>query len=105
MQLWEILVPVLMGGTGKAVPNKHHKKWDEYVRKLSGGLTILHLTKGQWVEPISKQLVEEPMIPVRIACSKKDILKIIKFTLIHYQQKSVMAYQVSNEVLILEKDI
>lgn len=105
MELWEILVPTQMGDTNKPIRPKHHKKWDKYVRKLSGGLTILHFkTKGQWIEPLSKELVEERMIPVRIACGEKDILKIIDFTIDHYRQKSVMAYQISKKVLLIEKE-
>lgn len=104
MQLWELLIPQKMGDTNCLIHKKHHKKWDKYVRKLSGGLTILHLkAKGQWIEPISKELVEERMISVRIACSEKDILKIIDFTIDHYKQKSVMAYQVSTKVLLINK--
>jgi len=102
MELWEILVPTLMGKTNKPVRTKHHKQWDKYVRKLSNGLTILHPVKGQWVELESNELFEERMIPVRIACSEQDMNKIIQFTLTHYKQLAVMAYQLSNKVLIVK---
>ncbi|RDJ35137.1 MAG: hypothetical protein DWQ19_09895 [Crenarchaeota archaeon] len=103
MELWEILVPTLMGDTQKPIKTKHHRNWDQFVRKLSGGLTILHPAKGQWLRPESNELVEERMIPVRIACTEKDIQKIIKFTLQHYRQEVVMAYQISAKVLMVEK--
>ena len=101
MELWEILVPAVMGE--KSVKTKHHKSWDRYVRKLSGGLTVLHTAKGQWLRPESEELVEERMIPVRVACTEKDMKKIAQFTLKHYKQDSVMAYQISNKVLAVEK--
>ena len=104
MELWEILVPTLMGDNEKPVRTKHHRQWDKYVRSLSGGLTILKATKGQWLCPRSKELIEERMIPARIACSEVDMDKIIRFTLKHYRQKVVMAYQISNIVLMVEAD-
>jgi len=101
MQLWEILIPTLMGDNEKPVRTKHHRQWDKYVRALSGGLTILKPTKGQWLNPQSKELIEERMIPVRIACAESDMTKIINFTLSHYRQKTVMAYQISSKVLMV----
>lgn len=40
------------------------------------------------------------MIPVRIACSREEIDKIIDITIKHYNQLAVMAYKVSDEVII-----
>jgi len=102
MELWEILVPTLMGDNAKPVRTKHHKQWDKYVRKLSGGLTVLRPAKGQWLDTHSNMLIEERMIPVRIACTESDIKKIISFTLSHYRQKVVMAYQISSKVLMID---
>lgn len=47
--LWEILVPA----SSKKQPFSydHHKRWDEYVRSLAGGLTVLRTGKGEWVCP------------------------------------------------------
>ncbi len=93
--LWEILIPVSKG-TSK-FSQAHHRQWDEYVRSLAGGLTILHPTKkGYWESTI------ERMIPVRIACSKKQIVKIAAFTAKHYAQDSIMYYRLSNEVYFYE---
>ncbi len=102
MELWEILVPTSMGDTGKPVKLRFHRIWDKYVRGLSGGLTILKPVKGQWLESDSDSLYEERMIPVRIACNREQIEKIIQFTIEHYKQLAVMAYKLSDEVLIKE---
>ena len=98
--LWEILVPTIMNG--KPVRTKYHKKWDEKVRSISGGLTILKPAKGQWISP-SGQLFAERMIPVRISCSENDIEKIMAVTLDHYKQEAVMAYRISDCVKFLDK--
>lgn len=100
MKLFEILVPTLMGKTDKKIKKKYHKIWDRFVRSISKGLTILKPTLGQWVDPGSEILFEEEMIPVRIACSKKQIKEIAKFTIKHYQQKAVMFYRLSKKVEI-----
>ena len=116
MQLWEILVPCsfdiefeksnLKVEVYRIVDNNnrkkeamlaHHKRWDEVVRKMAGGLTILKSAKGHWVSEESEIFIED-MIPVRIACSKKTISKIAQFTKEYYKQKKVMFYQVSEEV-------
>ena len=92
-ELWEILVPTIMDE--KPVRTRYHKNWDDKVRKISGGLTILKPAKGQWVSPSGK-LFDERMIPVRIACTEKQIEKIMDITLQHYRQEEVMAYRVSD---------
>ena len=46
MKLYEILVPTKYGDNEKPIRTKHHKEWDKYVRKISGGLTILTPGKG-----------------------------------------------------------
>lgn len=101
MQLWEILVPCVM--LGKLVTVRHHKRWDEYVRRISGGLTILTPGKGQWTNKETGILHEERVIPVRIACDENQINDIIGFTLKHYKQFAVMAYLVSEKVLIVNE--
>lgn len=100
IELWEILVPTIIGT--RPVRTKHHKMWDNFVKKVSGGLTILKPAKGIWIEPETKTVYDERVIPVRIACTKNQILQIINFTINHYKQKAVMAYKLSSEVLIIE---
>lgn len=97
-KVWEILVPYKMGR--KNVQVDYHRQWDEKVRGISGGLTIHRVAKGQWVSPTGK-LHRELMIPVRIACSEKEIGKIMQITLEHYQQEAVYASLVSEKALIL----
>ncbi len=102
--MWEILVPTLMplkiGDLGtRPVRKRHHKNWDMYVRKISGGLTILSPSKGQWVH--DGVLFEERMIPVKICCTEAQIMRIAAFTKKHYRQIKVCFYKISDEVFIL----
>lgn len=96
--LYEILVPTIMNK--KPIRTRHHRQWDKYVQNISGGLTILKPNKGKWISPKSNELYEERSIPVRIACTRPQIDKIIDFTIMHYNQLAVMAYKLSTEVII-----
>jgi len=98
-QMWEILVPCQYN-CGKPVRTRHHQEWDKYVRKVTGGLTIFKPVKGQWVH--EGQTYAERMIPVRVACSEKDIRKIAKFSLTHYRQLAMFVSLVSDKVLIIK---
>jgi hypothetical protein len=95
--LWEILVPTVVGDCPVKV--RHHREWDRQVRRISGGLTILKPAIGQWMGP-EGELFLERMIPVRIACTEAEIEKIIRITLNHYHQQAVIAYLVSERVII-----
>lgn len=96
LELWEILVPTQI--LGKPIRTRYHRVWDAKVRSIAGGLTILTPTKGQWV---NHGLVhEERMIPVRIACTEEQINQIIDITVSYYKQLAVMAYRVSDCVII-----
>lgn len=95
--LWEILVLSHWGENEIPVP--YHQIWDEGVREISGGLTILKRAKGQWVSP-QQELFIEPMIPVRIFCPRSAISLISDLTALHYAQKAVMYYRISDEVVI-----
>jgi hypothetical protein len=97
-ELWEILVPRRFNN-GVEVPLSHHKSWDDMVRGIAGGLTILKSAKGVWESP-SGELFQEEMIPVRIACSLTQIHRVIGHTIVHYDQEAVMAYRISDEVII-----
>lgn len=94
--MWEILVPH-SDNDNKKYPIEHHWAWDEYVKKISGGLTIHRVAKGQWISP-EGSLFKDKMIPVRILCTELEIEDIIQFTIKHYNQKAVLAYEVSNNV-------
>jgi len=96
--LWEILVPNYDNSGNKYSLDYHHQ-WDNKVRVITGGLTILKTAKGQWVNPEGRLFAEE-MIPVRVLCYKNDISNIIDITLEHYNQEAVLAYEISCNVLL-----
>lgn len=96
--LFEVLVPTIM--RGKPVRVRHHREWDKYIRKISGGLTIFHPAKGQWINPETNEIIAERVIPVRVACTRRQLDRIIDFTISHYDQIAVMAYLVSAEVIV-----
>lgn len=97
MDMYEIFVPTIRNN-GKPFRTKHHKNWDKRVIKITGGLSVFTPIKGQWAN--GGQIFNERMIPVRVACNRKQILKIIDITMEHYNQKAVMAYKVSEDVII-----
>jgi len=100
--LFEILVPTIYGDTEKPIKTKHHKRWDEEVQKISGGLTILSPVKGKWMYKDTNH--QERVIPVRIMCNESEMREIVRITMSHYRQKAVMYYVISEEVRIILKD-
>lgn len=99
--LYEVLVPTIYGDTHKPIKTKHHRKWDEKVKKITGGLTILQPVKGKW--DYKNKEYNERVIPVRIMCEDTEIKGIIRMTLEHYRQIAVMYYSLSNDVNIVTK--
>lgn len=97
-ELWEILVPHAFNN-GTKVDIAHHHRWDDHVRDIAGGLTILKTAQGIWESP-DGAIFRERMIPVRIACNEEQIRAIVDFTIAHYDQIAVMAYRVSEHVII-----
>jgi hypothetical protein len=81
---------------------RYHRVWDEKVRAITGGLTVLTPAKGQWVSPTG-ELYAERMIPVRIVATRDQINQIIDLTLEYYDQLAVLAYKVSDEVILKER--
>lgn len=100
MNLYEILVPTVRN-SGKPIRTRHHRVWDEKVRKITGGLTVMTPAKGQWMSP-EGELFAERMIPVRIMCSAEQIEQIADMTAAYYDQKAVMFYKISDEVRIIQ---
>lgn len=96
--LWEILVPTT-DNDGVPLEVTYHHVWDEHVRSLSGGLTLLRSVTGQWINAAEKVYVEK-MIPVRIACGKQTIEQIANFTAHYYRQETVMYYEISRRVFL-----
>jgi len=95
--MWEILVPAY--GKQESFSYEYHNRWNSFVREIAGGLSVLSGIKGEWIAP-DGTLFRDRMIPVRIVCSEEEIEQIIQFTIKHYNQKAVLAYQVSNYVII-----
>lgn len=116
--MWEILVPtekrikspqpvecgdkhdVAMRAWARAntYKTRYHRVWDEKVRAITGGLTILTPAKGQWVSPEGELFVER-MIPVRIVASREEIERVIDMTITYYDQLAVLCYKISDEVI------
>lgn len=97
--MWEILVPTIRRVDEKPYRTRYHRVWDEKVRSITGGLTILTPAKGQWISPCG-QLHSERMIPVRIMATKEQIEEVIDHTLVYYDQLAVLCYKISDEVIM-----
>jgi hypothetical protein len=97
--LWEILVPCHKND-GTPHRTRFHREWDRRVQQVSNGITILPPAKGKWYNDAGVNFTDR-VIPVRIACRRLDIMKIIDITLKHYDdQEAVMAYRIADEVII-----
>ena len=97
--LWEILVPRRYN-SGQPVTTRHHKNWDTKVKRITSGITIFSpTTKGEWTGPDGQTYVDST-IPVRIVCTRNEIERIMDITAKHYKQLAVMAYRISDEVII-----
>jgi hypothetical protein len=96
-QLWEILVPTIRND-GRPIRTRFHRVWDAKIREISSGLTVMSVAKGQWVH--QDKLYAERMIPVRIIATRAEIIKIIDMSLVYYDQIAIMAYKISEEVIM-----
>lgn len=101
LELWEILVPTIRNN-GRPIRLRFHKVWDNKVREISGGLTVLQPVKGQWIDN-KGNLLNERMIPVRFLANRNDVDNIIDMTMEYYEQESILAYQISNNVILKER--
>ena len=103
--LWEILVPATEGHYRNEISVGYHQKWDERVRAITGGLTIMKPAKGEWVGGEEAGIVfREPMIPVRVWATLEQMEEIAKVTMEHYSQLAVMYYRLADQVFILKKE-
>lgn len=98
VKLYEVLVPTVRND-GRPIRTRCHRVWDEKVRAITGGLSILPPLKGQWVAPCGTVFAER-MIPVRIACTDGQIEEIADLVASYYEQLAVMYYLVSERVVI-----
>jgi hypothetical protein len=102
--LWEILVPTERRlEPGKYYRTRYHRVWDQKVREITGGLTVMPPAKGQWINPSTGELFKERMIPVRIIASREEIEKVIDLTIHYYDQLAVLCYKISDEVILKYK--
>jgi hypothetical protein len=101
LQMYEILVPA--SSKEQKFTIEHHRAWDAFVTNITGGLTISRCTKGTWFDRESGEVIKDRMIPVKIACTRKQIKEIMNFTLEHYAQIEVIAYPISQEVMVVRK--
>lgn len=102
-EMWEILVPTIRMKDGKPYKTRFHRVWDSKVRAISGGLTIMTPAKGQWIAK-DGQLFVERMIPVRIMCTREQIETIVDMTMEYYDQLAVLAYRVSDDVILKHRN-
>lgn len=98
MPLYQILVPSTDANQQEILP-VYHQVWDEKVREIAGGLTILSDAKGKWTSPDGKAVFEK-MIPVLISCTPEQMETIMDFTLEYYEQRVVFAFKMTDDVLI-----
>lgn len=98
-KLWEILVPTVRND-GRPFRLRYHRVWDERVKAISGGLTIVSPVRGVWISPADEEF-KERMIPVRIMCTRSEILEIAEMSKVYYEQEAIMVYLVSSEVFIV----
>lgn len=93
MTLYRILVPKC-DKNGVKFPLAHHQRWDGEVIKLAGGLTLGGAVQGRYRD------TAEEMIPVDVACTEATLQFILRFTKQHYRQEAVLAYVISERVII-----
>lgn len=100
--VYDILIPKT-DRNGSVIDQAYHQQWDRAVRDVTGGATILDGAKGYWEDP-EGNVHEEGVIPVRIACTPEQFDAILDLTIEHYDQDVIMAYRVSEHVIMKRKD-
>jgi hypothetical protein len=96
--VWVIYVPTHSNKKRK-YSIAYHQRWDAKVREITGGLTIGKSVKGHWISPDGETFVEN-MIPVQICCDTEQIVTISDMTAQHYNQKAVMFFMLTKNVVI-----
>lgn len=98
--MWEVLVPTV-SNSGRPFTVRHHRQWDAHVKAIAGGMTLVQPVRGSWVEPDSGEEFTERVIPVRIMCTREQIVAICKETARFYDQLAVLATLVANETVLV----
>jgi hypothetical protein len=60
--------------------------------------------RGQWINPLTGELFQERMIPVRVMATREEIEKVVDLTLKYYEQLAVLCYKISDEVILKFKE-
>ena len=92
--LWEVLVPTIKNN--KPIRLRYHKVWDKKVHEIAGGLTIGTPNVGYWRN--QGEVIRERMIPVKIACTYKQLMEILKFTKKYYEQEAIFYYRITEQI-------
>ena len=103
-RMYQILVPTVRRSNGRPYRLRYHRVWDAQVRAISGGLTILPPTKGQWVNPADGELFVERMIPVQVVATPEQMSKIAAMTCQYYDQLAILYWEVSASVTFVTLD-
>lgn len=96
--MWEILVPTV-SNAGRPFTVRHHRQWDRMVKELAGGMTLVQPVRGSWIDGDAEYT--ERMIPVRIMCTREQIVEICKETAHFYDQLAVLATLVATETVLV----
>ena len=91
-----------MRNDGRPFRTRYHTVWDEKVRVISGGLTIMPVGKGQWVH--EDQVFKERMIPVQLLATEAEMNQIVDMSIVYYDQIAIMAYEISRNVILRYRD-
>jgi hypothetical protein len=88
VKLFAIYLPVY-NANGGMFETDHHRKWDEAICKLAGGVTVRKATlRGRWFGK-DRVTIAEDIIEAEIGCSEKVLEKIVAFTKKHYRQEAI----------------
>ena len=100
-ELFRILVPTVRND-GRPFRTRYHRVWDAKVREISGGLTICTPVVGQWEDKDDNNtLYKERMIPVEIACTTSEFLKILTMSKTYYDQIKMYGFKLSSKVWVI----
>lgn len=108
--VWEILIPTtkhpffrnhygVVNWDAACIPCtfQDHMLFDEFVKGITGGLTIHAVGKGKWDDEYGREY-HENVIPVKVVCTPEEFADIMTFAVKHYRQKSVLGYLISSQV-------
>jgi hypothetical protein len=92
---WRILVPVA-DNDGLVFTDRHRKKLDDRVLKVSGGSTENPWSNGKWRKGC--RLYKEPMIPLEFHATTEQAFGIAAFARGHFNQEEIELRQIADPV-------